>query len=177
MNCDELLACPCCRKSSLIRDADGCSCEPCGVAFRIRDGVPVLLRPETEIVAKEADRAEFWDAGWKKRNSNLLSLNRDGILNERQVYHDYLAKEGFPSVANIRPEAVKGKTFLNIGCGGGHEGLLFAGYGTRYIGVDFSHNAARFTQELIDKANYDGTTFQAEAEALPFRDNSIDFVL
>jgi ubiquinone/menaquinone biosynthesis C-methylase UbiE/uncharacterized protein YbaR (Trm112 family) len=176
MNADELLACPCCRHFPLLSDGDGYACEPCGAAFPSRDGVQVFLRPGAEIASNDAARAEFWDAGWEMRNSRLLALERDGILKERQAYLDYVLKERYPSAVDIGPNVVAGKTFLNIGCGGGFEGLLFAGYGTRYIGVDFSHNAVRFTRDLVRKAGFGGDTFQAEAEALPFRDGSIDYV-
>ena len=176
MNYNDLLSCPACRQSALRPDGDGYACEPCGATFASRDGVPVFLRPGTKIAGDDASRAEFWDAGWEKRNSRLLALDRDGILGERQVYLDYQIKERYPSAVDITPDTVGGKTFLNIGCGGGFEGLLFAGYGTRYIGVDFSHNAVRFTLELIRKAGFDGATYQAEAEALPFRDDRIDYV-
>jgi len=134
------------------------------------------LRPNSKIIAEEADRAEFWNAGWVTRNAHLLSMDQDAILKERLNYLDYLTKEGYPSATNMSPEEVYGKTFLNIGCGGGYEGLLFSGYGTRYIGLDFSHNAVSFTKKLVTNAGFDCVTFQAEAEALPFEDNSIEYI-
>jgi len=176
MTCEQLLACPECRRPALAPSPDGYSCGSCGAAYGIRDGVPVFLRPSTAITGADAERAEFWDAGWEKRNSRLLALDRENILEERQHYLDFILEERYPSAVDIRPDVVAGKTFLNIGCGGGYEGLLFAGYGVRYIGVDFSHNAVRLTRELIRKAGFDGVGFQAEAEALPFRDGSIEYV-
>lgn len=176
MDFDPLLACPACRAAPLEHNGDGYACDACGATFPVRDGVPVLLRPDTEIVGTEAPRAEFWDTGWEKRNSRLLALDRDGILNERRNYLDYMTKERYPSVVDISPAVVAGRIFLNIGCGGGLEGLLFAGYGARYIGVDFSQNAVRLTRDLIHNAGFDGAVFRAEAEALPFRDGSIEYV-
>jgi len=136
----------------------------------------VFLRKDSKIVAEERDRQEFWDAGWEKRNSHLLSMEQDAILEKRDNYINHLSNEGYPSVTGISPAEVAGKVFLNIGCGGGYEGLLFSGYGTQYIGVDFSFNAASYTKHMIHNAGFEGITYQAEAEALPFQDNSIDFI-
>ncbi|MBI2585075.1 MAG: methyltransferase domain-containing protein [Rhodospirillales bacterium] len=176
MDCDRLLACPDCRRPALAAAPKGYACGSCGATYIVREGIPVFLRPRTAIVGADADRAAFWDAGWENRNNRLLALDREGVLKERQDYLEYVLKERYPSAVDIGPDVVAGKTFLNIGCGGGFEGLLFAGYGAHYIGVDFSQNAVRLTRDLIRNAGFDGAAFQAEAEALPFRDGSIEYV-
>ena len=119
---------------------------------------------------------DFWDKGWQKRCQELLSLDREGILSVRTKYLHAMQREGYPSVRDITPATARDKVLLNIGCGGGYEGLLFAGYGTRYIGVDFSHNAVRITRELTRTAGFEISVYQAEAENLPLRDTSVDIV-
>ena len=176
MNVYKILACPACQYSPLETNEENHSCPSCGATYPVRDGVPVLLRPDSRIVDEEASRAEFWDAGWDKRNRSLLELDQDGILEERSNYLASLTNAGYPSAMDLSEQNVGGKSFLNIGCGGGYEGLLFAGYGTRYIGVDFSYNAVRFTKQLIINAGLKADTFQCEAEALPFQDASIDVI-
>jgi len=176
MNVDKILACPSCQHSPLVKHKENYSCSKCGAEYPIQDGIPVLLRSDTQIIAEEASRAEFWDAGWDKRNRNLLDLNNLEILAERNNYLTYLSNAGYPSAVDLSEQNIGGKSFLNIGCGGGYEGLLFAGYNTRYIGVDFSHNAVSYTKQLITNAGFKANTFQCEAEALPFQDASIDVV-
>ncbi len=173
---DGLLACPSCKNAGLGPDGDGYICPSCEERYPVRDGVPVFIPSTSSVNDADAGRAEFWNSGWEKRNAPLLDLDRDGILEERRRYLDELTKEGYPSATELSTERLKGKTFLNIGCGGGYEGLLFSGYGANYIGVDFSHNAARYTRELIEKAGFAGVTYQAEAENLPFGDASIGFI-
>ena len=126
MNIDNILACPSCGKSTISAGEFNYMCESCKTDYQISNGVPVLLKPESKINAEEADRANFWNDGWEKRNSHLLEMDRDAILHERQRYLEYLIKSGYPSVVDISEDNVAGKTFLNIGCGGGYEGLLFA---------------------------------------------------
>ena len=176
MNVDDILACPSCKAPSISVQGSEYSCASCGESYPSRDGIAVFLSRNSKIIAEEADRADFWNAGWEKRNSHLLSMDCEDILEERQNYINYLSKEGYPSVADLSTDNVGNKIFLNIGCGGGYEGLLFSGYGTQYIGVDFSYNAVNYTKNIIEKAGFNGVTFQAEAETLPFQDNSIDFV-
>ena len=176
MDVNELLACPGCGESILLFNDGDYECTSCGARYTSRNGVQVFLRPDSKINIDENDRAEFWNASWENRNSHLLSEDREFILKERQRYLDNLTRAGYPSIVGITSDTIGGKTFLNIGCGGGYEGLLFAGFGARYIGVDFTHNAARFTKTFIDKANFEGITYQAEAEGLPFQNDSIDFV-
>jgi ubiquinone/menaquinone biosynthesis C-methylase UbiE/uncharacterized protein YbaR (Trm112 family) len=176
MNKVEILACPTCKGSPLEKNKESYTCISCGSTFPIHKGIPVFLNKNSAIIAKESSRAEFWDAGWDKRNKTLLSLNRKEILEERVNYLSYLTDWGYPSAIDLSEKNVGGKNFLNVGCGGGYEGLLFAGYGTNYIGVDFSHNAVHYTQQLITNAGFQAETYQCEAEALPFQDTSIDVV-
>jgi ubiquinone/menaquinone biosynthesis C-methylase UbiE/uncharacterized protein YbaR (Trm112 family) len=176
MNEAEILACPTCKGAPLDKNKKGYICKSCGSIFPIQEGVPVFLNQNSAIISKESSRADFWDAGWDKRNRTLLSLNREEVLEERRNDHSSLTDWGYPSAIDLSEENVGGKSFLNIGCGGGYEGLLFAGYGTDYIGVDFSHNAVHYTQQLIINAGFHANTYQCEAEALPFQDSSIDVV-
>jgi len=176
MNVTDRLACPSCQHSSIEESQNSYVCPSCGATYPVREGVPIFLRRDSAVAGEESSRAEFWDAGWDKRNSALLELDREGILEERDTYIKYLIGEGYPSAMEVSEAVVGGKRFLNIGCGGGYEGLLFAGYNCRYIGVDFSYNAVRFTKQLIQNAGFEADTFQCEAEALPFRDASIDYV-
>ena len=171
-----ILACPACKAQSLSTSGDVVSCGSCGATYPVKDGVIVFLRPDSAVLRDDADRAEFWNAGWQNRSAYMLTLDRDGLLAERRRCFEDLSAEGYPSVTGVSPATVGGKVFLNIGCGGGYEGLLFAGYGTRYIGIDVTYNAARYTHEVVRKAGFDGVAYQAEAEALPLADDSIDFV-
>ena len=171
---EKILACPICKIELYFLGEGNFECKECSSQYFSKAGITVFLKGE--LGAETIDRASFWNKGWEKRNARLLSLDYNAILLERNSYLDYLKKEGYPSVSFLSESQVSGKSFLNIGCGGGYEGLLFAGYGASNVGVDFSFNAVDFTKKLLEKAKFQGTTYQAEAEHLPFRDNSFDFV-
>jgi ubiquinone/menaquinone biosynthesis C-methylase UbiE len=68
------------------------------------------------------------------------------------------------------------KIILNIGCGTG-EAPLFTVMGARnYIGIDYSFTAADISFNNMKKLDGSGIIVQANAEALPIKDSSIDIV-
>ena len=169
-------ACPACRSENLVEGPGHVRCRDCESDYEVRDGIPVFIRSTAPVRRDAKPRAEFWDEGWKMRSAAWTTLERDALLALRERFVAGLRKEAYPSVTDIGPELVGGKRFLNVGCGGGDEGLLFAGYGARYTGVDLSFHAANFTTRLIAKAGFEGRAVCAEAEHLPIATDSVDFV-
>ncbi len=47
----EILACPNC-KGKLVEEGDAVICVPCGLRYRVRDGIPVLIVEEAEKVER-----------------------------------------------------------------------------------------------------------------------------
>lgn len=69
-----------------------------------------------------------------------------------------------------------GKKILEIGCGNGADGVMFAQNGGAYTGVDLTETAVSATREHFQTLNLNGT-FQVEnAETLSFGDESFDVV-
>lgn len=170
-----ILACINCKSDCLAFAAASVRCESCGHEYKIVDGIPVFLRGGLNVYETDPDRAEFWNQGWEKRFGDLLNQDGNAVISFRNEFLTMLERQKYPAVTEIGTSAF-GKLLLNIGCGGGQEGLLFAGYGARYIGVDFSYNAARYTQKLMERVGYEGLCYQAEAEHLPFKNNSFDII-
>ena len=70
----------------------------------------------------------------------------------------------------------KGKKVLEIGCGNGADGVMFAQAGAQYTGVDLTEAAVEATRIHFQVMGLKGT-FQIEnAERLSFPDESFDFV-
>jgi ubiquinone/menaquinone biosynthesis C-methylase UbiE len=70
----------------------------------------------------------------------------------------------------------KGKKVLEIGCGNGADGVMFAQAGAEYTGVDLTEAAVEATRIHFQVMGLKGT-FQIEnAERLSFPDESFDFV-
>lgn len=73
-------------------------------------------------------------------------------------------------------ETTRGERVLEIGCGNGADGALFAGQGALYTGVDLTETAVEATRRHFQVLGLSGR-FQIEnAERLGFQDGSFDFV-
>lgn len=70
----------------------------------------------------------------------------------------------------------KDRQVLEIGCGLGTDGLQFARAGADYLGVDLTETAVKTTESRLRMYGVPGRTQQADAENLPFADNSFDLV-
>ena len=173
---EEFLACVECSGTHVEKDVDRYRCKDCGAEFEIVAGVASFFRKSSSITDEDSDRMEFWNQGWNETGSPFRTVEREDPHELRQTFQSALEAQQYPAVTWLSEQNVRDRLFLNIGCGGGYEGSLFAGYGARYIGVDFSINAAASTRRLIHAGGYSGTCYQCEAERLPIRDSVIEIV-
>jgi len=71
---------------------------------------------------------------------------------------------------------MRGRRVLEIGCGNGADGVMFAQAGADYTGVDLTEAAITATREHFAVAGLAGQFQTANAEQLPFPDASFDVV-
>lgn len=69
-----------------------------------------------------------------------------------------------------------GKDVLEVGCGNGVDGLMFARHGARYTGVDLTAEAVDATRRHFATEGMPGTFRQENCERLAFADESFDIV-
>lgn len=72
--------------------------------------------------------------------------------------------------------ATKGKRVLEIGCGNGADGVMFACSGASYTGVDLTTAATEATRRHFEVLGLKGSFQLENAERLSFPDESFDFV-
>jgi SAM-dependent methyltransferase len=70
----------------------------------------------------------------------------------------------------------KGKRVLEIGCGNGADGVMFARAGAQYVGVDLTEAAVEATRNHFRALGLEGRLEIENAEHLSFPDESFDFV-
>lgn len=71
---------------------------------------------------------------------------------------------------------VKGKRVLEVGCGGGGHAKLLAEAGADLTAIDLTERAIGLTRKRFDLCGLEADIRQADAEALPFEDETFDFV-
>lgn len=86
-------------------------------------------------------------------------------------------KKGEPMFSKIvNYSSLKGKKVLEIGCGAGTMSTEFAKHGAIVTAIDLTETAIKNTKNQFKFANVKGKIMQADAENLPFKDESFDYV-
>jgi len=114
----------------------------------------------------------FWDAN---PCSSKLSNNRDREAYFNEIQHKrYYLEPHIPLIANFK--AFRGRDVLEIGCGIGTDAVQFARDGARYVGIDLSPASVQRSRERFRLLAIKGQFEVANAEKLPFTDDSFDHV-
>lgn len=101
--------------------------------------------------------------------------NRDIINDWDNLNKKYL--EGNPwLMEQFGFERFAGKRVLEIGCGAGTASTLFAKMGAQITGVDLTEKAVQLTAENARVQGLSLDVRQADAESLPFDNETFDFV-
>ena len=153
MDLTTLLQCPDCHRT-LEEQTDGFRCPACQRQF-----------PNVRGVIRFVDEKSYADSfGYQWRSFDKTQLDHSG-RNLSEV--DFIRKVG------LKPEDLKGKLVLDVGCGMGRFAEVATRWGARVIGVDLSAAAEVAAKNLADR---DFLAFQADVFALPFAPATFDVV-
>ena len=97
---------------------------------------------------------------------------RDFFAKSRE--HRYRALWYIPRLVPFNEAS--GKSLLEIGCGNGADGVMFASHGAQYTGVDLTQTAVDATREHFQVLGLEGRFQTEDAERLSFPDASFDVV-
>ena len=148
-----LLCCPVCR-GSLLEQENGYSCSSCGGRF-----------PEIRGVIRFVEKCNYADSfGYQWRQFDKTQLD-DASHNLSEP--DFMKKTG------LKPENLKGKLVLDVGCGMGRFAEVATRWGGRVIGIDLSAAAEVAAKNLSGR---DFVAFQADVFALPFLPETFDCI-
>ena len=115
---------------------------------------------------------KFWDA-----NPCGAKLSE---LKDRKCWFEEIEARRYQLVPHIldiaRFSEFRGRDVLEIGCGVGTDGMQFARNGARYVATDLAPQSVAITQERFRLFGVDGRFQVANAESLPFPDESFDHV-
>lgn len=99
-------------------------------------------------------------------------------IDRRFLDSAYYAKGevGAPFGRFLKREHVAGKSVLEVGCGMGTHAEMLACAGARLAAVDITHRAVEATRRRFELFGLSGRIERADAERLPFQDESFDWV-
>lgn len=115
---------------------------------------------------------DFWNDASCGENLLLTAADKPGYrtqMEKRYVLEPFI--EGFAGFTNA-----KGRDVLEIGVSLGADHQRFAEAGARLTGIDLTDRAVEHTQRRLGLFGLTSELRVADAEALPFADNSFDVV-
>jgi ubiquinone/menaquinone biosynthesis C-methylase UbiE/uncharacterized protein YbaR (Trm112 family) len=165
----DLLVCPVCRER-LARTAGGTrlECAACGRDYPLHLEIPILLVSEGAS-AHKARQVEFFDQD---------PADDFGVTRPRGApeLYGWLLREKFRRSVIGLEHLLPGAIALTICGGSGVDAEFLARAGARVILSDISLGVVLQARERARRYGLDITLVVADAEALPFRDASIDVV-
>jgi len=123
--------------------------------------------PNVQGIARFVDAQHYaasFGFQWHRYQKTQLDSDQDEL---RESERHFLMKTA------LRPEDLKGKLVLDVGCGMGRFAEVATRWGARVVGVDLSAAAEVAAKNLADR-NF--TAFQADVFALPFAPESFDVI-
>ena len=175
----DVLACPGCGTQLAQEDEESPSlaCVSCGARYPVRHGIPFLLPSDLEVAPAPADK------GLTHKQRQVSFFDQDpaddfGITRPRGApeLYGWLLREKFRRSVLGLEEVLPGATALTICGGSGLDAELLARAGARVILSDISLGVVLQARERAKRFGLDITLIVADAEALPFRDGSIEVV-
>jgi 2-polyprenyl-3-methyl-5-hydroxy-6-metoxy-1,4-benzoquinol methylase len=99
-------------------------------------------------------------------------------IDRRFLSASYFAKgaDGKPFSRFLRPEHIAGKEVLEVGCGMGTHASMLARAGARLTAIDLTERAIEVTKRRFEVFDLKANIQRADAENLPFADQSFDTV-
>jgi len=134
--------------------ADELVCLSCGKKYPIVNGVP-------RFVEAEKYAGSF---GFQWQTFDRTQLDTDS---SRRSESDFRQRTGF------RPEDLKGKLVLDVGCGMGRFAEVATRWGARVVGIDLSLAVESAVRNLGGRS---ATVLQADVFKLPFTPESFDYI-
>jgi uncharacterized protein YbaR (Trm112 family)/SAM-dependent methyltransferase len=173
----DLLVCPTCRGglvSDSVRRTLGCTA--CGARYPVHLEIPILLPPALQQAERHADRS-----GHKHQQVAFFDQDpRDdfGITRPRGApeLHAWLLREKFRRSILGLEGLLPTSTALTICGGSGIDAEFLAEKGARVILSDISLGVVLQARERARRFGLDFELVVADAEALPFRNSSVDIV-
>jgi ubiquinone/menaquinone biosynthesis C-methylase UbiE len=133
----------------------------------VKEGLKLIMKSQLSVVQ------DFW-------NTNPCQSDLSQAIQRRRYFEEISEKRyhgrewHVPIVAGFN--AFQDKEVLEIGCSIATDGLEFAKCGANYTGADLTPHSIELAEERFRLFNVTGNFIVANAEELPFPDESFDHI-
>lgn len=173
-----LFRCPGCR--GRLELGNSLSCKACKVDYYDERCGIVDLTPARLSETKQKI-STFWGdtyRQWYEPDDSVRTA--DALKSELALLEDLFRRRKHLAVTEIDLSALSGREVLEVGCGAGGHSALFSQHGARVTAMDITPERARSTNHkfgLMRNGTFGGgLAIRADAEVLPFTDNTFDLV-
>lgn len=175
INISHILQCPNCL-GVLAKEEQNIICTKCHNKYLGEDEIISLFTSHAQESFKQ-DMINFWGGGWKKRQAVDERMGtKELFLQELGAVRFALTLEETEQVKEMVSMNLTDKLLLEIGCGMGTSSVMFALQGAQIVASDLTKHAVQMTNNKFQMLDLNGIAVQADAEHLPFRDNTFDVV-
>src|SRR5947208_5632313 len=119
------------------------------------------------------DVREYWNTHIHDLEITRHPVGSRGFFDDLDHYH---FEKLHHLLALVDFDGYRGRSVLEVGCGAGVDLARFAKGGARVTGVDLAASAIELARANFAQQGLDGSFEVADAERLPFPDNSFDLV-
>lgn len=174
-----ILRCLACGGDRLDAAADSFVCPACGTVYPLdpERGVAQMLPPDGDSATKRDIRAWWGDLYRQLYAADDGRWTVETLASALGDLEDMFRAREHLAAVEMLLDGLAGKKVLEIGCGGGGHSALFAKRGASMVAVDITpERAASAALKFSLLPGADGRAYQADAERLPFKDDTFDIV-
>lgn len=175
---EDVICCPRC-KGHIIKKDEFLVCQGCAAKYPLIQEIPVMLSEESISNVIKKDIQQFWgelyDAAYADSDE---SMDKREFLNLLSNLEKMFQKRRHLAVTEMPIKNISGMEILDVGSGAGAHLALLALHGAKVIATDITFDRVVATKKklaMIDNSD-EYFALQADAEELPFRDDSFDIV-
>lgn len=174
-----LIRCPECgaTEMSIAGDERRVRCHACDSSyfFDLEQDFCSLLARSLDSQGK-ADIRNWWADLFRQVYSEHESLTREELDRRLDEMEELFRLRRLLAVVEMPLDDLDGKSVLEIGPGAGGHSCLFLRYGADVVAADITPERVASTALKMRLLGRGGRAYQADAENLPFRDESFDIV-
>lgn len=166
-----ILRCPACKGRELTPNEEFLECDNCKSQYPLYGNMISMMPVHSDGMIQK-----FWGSFFERRFKDY-NISKEKYNELLMPFIDFLEDKEHLYIKELNHKKLVDKMILEIGCGSGAHASLIKKQGADIVAVDIAEERVKATaQNLNYVSEGTGIAMQADAQTLPFVDNSFDIV-